>query len=306
MEVMAEHSFMASWNYVQYKEAKRNISVGYVIFVHDFAQNYLCQQQNKAQGLHWVHKQVTLMPTLAHYCCVKCEQLVTHEIVHISDDLKHNALLVKPFTSKSGEVLKGNIVDIHKIIEFTDQPTSQYKDKLPLITLPIPKYLHRGIILAQGMASSCDACTGKVKQGVSRLVKFGQAVIDDTQSFYDTCIKHLEKPYVESDNCQHHILTFELHKKLPKRPITINLAGIPETSKLHQIGNTGGKVMNYRKFSCCCYGSLHGTEPCENNICPIEWSGFDLAKKKATEPNLQFWFGDVPQNIRNICTVRPT
>ena len=30
MEVMAEHSFMASWNYVQYKEAKRNISVGYV------------------------------------------------------------------------------------------------------------------------------------------------------------------------------------------------------------------------------------------------------------------------------------
>ena len=125
-------------------------------------------------------------------------------------------------------------------------------------------------------------------------------MIDDAQSFYDTCIKHLVKPYVESDNCQHHILTFELHKKLPKRPSTINLVGIPETRKLHQIGNTGGKVLNYRKFSCCCYRCLHGTEPCENNIYPIEWSGFDLAKKKATEPNLQFWFGDVPQNVRNI------
>ena len=39
---MAEHNFMASWNYVQYKEARKNITVGDVIFVHDFAQNYLC------------------------------------------------------------------------------------------------------------------------------------------------------------------------------------------------------------------------------------------------------------------------
>ena len=94
VEVMTEHSFMALWNYVQFKEARRNISVGYVIFVHDFAQNYLCEQHNEAQGLHWVHKQVTMVATVAHYHCVKCEQLVTHEIVHISDDLKHNAHLV--------------------------------------------------------------------------------------------------------------------------------------------------------------------------------------------------------------------
>ena len=101
MELMAEHTFLASWNYVQYKEARRNISAGHVIFVHDFAQNYLCEQQNEAQGLHWVHQQVTLMPTVAHYHCAKCEQLVTHEIVHITDDLKHDAHLVKLFESKS-------------------------------------------------------------------------------------------------------------------------------------------------------------------------------------------------------------
>ena len=34
---MAEHNFMASWNYVQYKEARKNITVGDVIFVHDCA-----------------------------------------------------------------------------------------------------------------------------------------------------------------------------------------------------------------------------------------------------------------------------
>ena len=93
-----------------------------------------------------------MMPTVAHYCCVKCEQLVTHEIVHISDDLKHDAHLVKLFTSTSIEVLKGNKVEIHKIIKFMDQAPSQCKNKLPLTTWQIPKFLHRGIILEQGMA----------------------------------------------------------------------------------------------------------------------------------------------------------
>ena len=75
--------------------------MGDIIFVHDFAQNYLCQHQNEVQGLHWRHKQVTLMPTVAHFKCSKCHQLATHEIVHISDDMKHDAHLVKVFTKKA-------------------------------------------------------------------------------------------------------------------------------------------------------------------------------------------------------------
>ena len=87
LEQMGEHSFNASWNYVQYKQAKKNIKSGDVIFVHDFAQNYLCHHQRECQGLHWRHEQVTLMPTVAHYICPKddCESLVTHEIVHVSE-----------------------------------------------------------------------------------------------------------------------------------------------------------------------------------------------------------------------------
>ena len=54
---MAEHSFMASWNYWQYKLAKQNIIEGDIIFVHDFAQNYLCKHQREVQRLHWHHEQ---------------------------------------------------------------------------------------------------------------------------------------------------------------------------------------------------------------------------------------------------------
>ena len=105
------------------------------------------------------------MPTVAHYHCAKCEQLVTHEIVHISDDLKHDAHLVKLFTSKSIEVLKSNNVDIRKIIEFTDQAPSQYKNKAVFNYLANSKLpTQRNYFGTRHGKSSCDACTGRVKQ----------------------------------------------------------------------------------------------------------------------------------------------
>ena len=123
---MAEHSFMASGNYWQYKLARKNIIEGDVIMVHDFAQNYLCTHQNEVQGPHWHHKQVTLMPTVAHHLCTQCKGMVTHEIVHISDDLKHDAHLVKVFTNWAEQILEDGGIVIHKIIEFTDQAPSQF------------------------------------------------------------------------------------------------------------------------------------------------------------------------------------
>ena len=58
LEAMAEHVFMASWNYGQFKIAKDNLISGEVLLVDDFVQNYLYLLQNEPQGLHWDHKQV--------------------------------------------------------------------------------------------------------------------------------------------------------------------------------------------------------------------------------------------------------
>ena len=278
---MAEHNFMVSWNYVQCKEARRNITVGDVIFVHDFAQNYLCQHQNEVQGLHWRHKQVTVMPTVAHYKCSKCHQLVTHEIVHISDDMKHDAHLVKVFTQKSIQMLRLNHVNICKLIKFTDQAPSQYKNKMVFNHLANTKIpVQKNYFGVRHGKSSCDACTGRVKQGVSRLVKSEQEVVNSAQSFYDACAEHLQISPAEDDKCQHYMITFHFQKQIGKRPKTDNFVAIPETHKLHQIGNTGGNVLYFCKFACCCFGCLHGTEECANDICPMEWTAYDLATKK--------------------------
>ena len=190
----------------------------------------------------------------------------------MSEDLKHDAHIIKVFTARSLSVLRKNKVDICKIIEFTDQAPSQCKNKTSfnhLASNDIPA--QKNYFGVRHGKSSCDACTGRVKQGVTRLVKSEQEVVNSAQTFYETCVKHLEKPLIESeDKCQHYILTFEYHKKL---------------------GNTNGRELYYRKFACCCFGCIHGSEACSNNICPDEWSAYDLGKKQSVEPNLQFWFG---------------
>ena len=86
LEDMAEHTFMATWNYCQYKKAKQNLLEGEVLIVDNFAQNYLCEHQNKPQGLHRLHQQVTIHPSVAMYPCKQegCNKLVMHEVVHLS------------------------------------------------------------------------------------------------------------------------------------------------------------------------------------------------------------------------------
>ena len=107
LDAMAQHVSMASWNYCQFKAAKQNILHDEVLVVHGFAQNYLCLLQNEPQGMHWEHRQVTLHPSVAFYKCPNdCTKLVMHEVVHVSDDLKHDAHLVCQFHDVTMNVLK--------------------------------------------------------------------------------------------------------------------------------------------------------------------------------------------------------
>ena len=115
-------------------------------------------------------------------------------------------------------LFKAEQVEIHKIIEFTYKAPSQYKNKtafnhLSSYNIPIQKN-YFGVRHGK---SSCDACTGRVKQGVTKLVQSELEVVNNACTFYETCIKHLQKPLVESEEkCQHYILTFEYRNKLAK------------------------------------------------------------------------------------------
>ena len=77
-----------------------------------------------------------------------------------------------------------NKIPICKILEFTDQAPSQYKNKTAF------RYMNQykvPIVLnyfgVRHGKSSCDACTGRVIQVVSRLVCSGTEVVNSAQTF---------------------------------------------------------------------------------------------------------------------------
>ena len=234
---MSEHSFFASWNYVQYKQCKNILQTGEVLMVQDFAQNYLCELQNQPQ----LHKQTTIHPTVVHYrsptddCC-----LVTHEVVHVSNDLKHDAHLVEKFQSVTMEVLKEHKVEIHKIIKFSDQAPSQYKNKtsfdyLSKVQKPT-MHCFFGVWHGKG---PCNACTGHVKQAVKQLIKSGTSTVDTAEAFYKAAKEHLTTEKFKPGKCVYFKQTFHFMHKIPNRPKANTFTAVPETHQLHAICNTG-------------------------------------------------------------------
>ena len=95
--------------------------------------------------------------------------------------------MVKQFTTLAIDVICKNGIKIHKIVQFTDQAPSQYKNKRAfryLMQYKVP--MVQNIFGARHGKSSCDACTGWVKQGVSRLVCSGTEVVN-SGTLFTTC-----------------------------------------------------------------------------------------------------------------------
>ena len=303
IHAMSEHTFLASWNYVQFKKCKNNLQVGDILIVNDFAQNYLCLHQNEPQGMHWEHKQVTLHPTVVYFRCKDCNNISTHEIGHVSNDLKHDTHLVKKFNEKTLKVLENRGIEICKIIIFSDQAPSQYKNKTAF------KYIHNNILpvmlnffATRHGKGPCDGCAGRIKQKVSALVKAETGVVNSPQTFYKLCKEHIEKAPVPDKPCQHFVQTFEFTQKLASHPNTGKWPGLPNTRKLHSMINASNKnVMNIHHFLCCCDPCMHDGSECLNNVCPSDWEAFNFSRKCKVATNLKQWIEASHMKNENTC-----
>ena len=121
-------------------------------------------------------------------------------------------------------------VEICKIVEFMDQASSQYnlwirnlqyKNKtafryLGQSKIPTIRNLY-GVRPGKG---PCDNCMGRVRQGITRLVKSGTEVVNLAVSFYEIAKKFLVTDPVSFDKCQHFLQIFHFTNKLQQRPIT--------------------------------------------------------------------------------------
>ena len=123
---------------------------------------------------------------------------------------------MEKFQAVTMEVLKKHKVEVHKIIKFSDQAPSQYKNKTSFdyLTKVQQPTMHCFFGVRHGKGP-CDACTGCVKQAVKHLVKSDTSIVDTVESFYETAKEHLTKEKSKPGKCVHFKQTFHFTNKIP-------------------------------------------------------------------------------------------
>ena len=147
----------------------------------------------------------------------------------------------------------------------------------------------------------CDACTGRVKQGITRLVKTSTEVVNSAKSFFNVATEHLAKENAEPGKCIHFKQTFHFTSKIPSRPKGSGLTAVPETRQLNCVCNNGqlNEVMT-RKVVCCCTGCLRRSGLCDNSEYIDEWQAFNMQQRKVVPLNWNIWLTtDVISNLPN-------
>ena len=134
-------------------------------------------------------------------------------------------------------VLEKRGVEIHKIIEFTDQAPSKYKNKTAfryLTQQDIP--CQRNFFGVRHGKGPCDTCAGRVKSRLSALVHSETVIINDAKTCYQAAKEYLESHWPDKSECMHYILSVNFTPKNPKHPDTSKWKGVENTREyMHQL-----------------------------------------------------------------------
>ncbi|KAK3762158.1 hypothetical protein RRG08_024963 [Elysia crispata] len=277
LSLMAKHLKVAHWQRTQYQKLKESLPPNHCILTIDFAENYLCKYQQEVQSAHWSYRQVTVHPCVFFYRCPKqsCHHIVTDYKVFLTDDLKHDAHVVKFILHKCLTYLASKKIVAVQI--FSDGCSSQYKSKLPFLHLQELQIMHPSLKICRHYFGSnhgkslCDSSGGTVKNCASAAVKNGQAIIQSSKDMFEFCNDYLSiSPPI--NGCQHLVRSF-VHFDAVKRPTNgCELKALKGTRDFHCIRPTGAGL-DVRALSCFCSVCLVNEEGvCENEEFVLGWS----------------------------------
>ena len=130
LKPLTRHIFTHRWQHRELKQllAKMQSLPRTTVVLNDFSENYLCKYQDEGQSAHWGYNQVTIHPSVLYYPC-HCGDQITEYLVFLSDDIQHDARIVRNITSSIRNHLQQKGVD--NLIMWSDGCSTQYKSKLP-------------------------------------------------------------------------------------------------------------------------------------------------------------------------------
>lgn len=168
---LLKHSYIAKKQSEYLNDIKKNLPVGYVLVLGDFAENMSFVVQDEVQGYHWNNDQATIHPMVFYYRNVE-GKLECDNFVPLSECLKHDTTLVHVFIEQLMNFLKTKL-DPAKIIYFTDGCAAQYKNRNNFYNMTLHEYdfgvpAEWHFYATSHGKSACDGLGGTVKRLVAK------------------------------------------------------------------------------------------------------------------------------------------
>ena len=137
VEDISDHLFRANWHRNVFQYVKSNLQRGCVLQVMDFAMNFANRYQDEVQSAYYRGSQTTIHATVNFHRCLTegCNEVVTFDLVHISDDLKHDSFLSRAAMNLTFKYLVEIGIPLDLMIQFCDNCAAQYKSRCPFVEI---------------------------------------------------------------------------------------------------------------------------------------------------------------------------
>ena len=282
---ISEHLFRANWHRNVFQYIQRNLMLGYVLQVMDFAMNFRNWYQDEVQSAYWCGTQTSIHATMNFFKCPRegCTEIVTLALVHISDDLKHDSFLSRAAQNMALKFLVNAGIPLELIIQFCDNCAAQYKSRRPFVELArIAVEIIRVYFGEKHGKSHADSLFGRLKSWMTFKIKARHCVIKDAKDFYNACCEMYQTPRLENC-CQHYRVEFEFIRPSDvrrKQDSDLDRA-VPKTQEIYSVRNTDQPLqLKVRAVPCLCPPCINEEGVCLNSDYTDPWRIVDLIPEK--------------------------
>ena len=267
VEKMSIHLFFSAWQYGQVMEFRSNLQKGQVLCSHDFSKNVSCTLQEEIQSHYYERNLITLHPSVLFYRCdvEGCSEVIRHEIIHLSPNLRHDANAFKKFHCESIAMVEAKVnYDIDLVVNVTDQAPSQYKNKKSfLFTSGYSKPMIHMFLGSRHGKFFSDSSAGRFLIFLRQAITNDRVHIKCAKDLADFAKKEYATPPVESGTCQHYCVSINLVNKIPFSKMD-DAVTVDETRLVHAVKNVGKiGVVEKRAIGCLCPPCISGDRPCK-------------------------------------------
>ena len=268
-----------------FQYTKVNLSHGHLLQIMNFAMNFSNRYQDEIQSAYYGGTQTMIHATVNFHKCLTqgCSEVVTHALVHISDDLKHDSFLSYTAMNLTFKYLAEIGIPMELVIQFCDNCALQYKSRRPFVE--ISRCALQLICIYFGKKhgkSHADGLFGRLKAWMAYKIRARHFVVTSAFDFYKHCREHYQTVTLKGC-CQHYKVEFEFI-----RPCDIHRhqdsdldEAVAGMHKIYSVWNTPHPLqLKVRHVPCLCGPCISEQGECVNSSHTDAWRLVNLVPEK--------------------------